>query len=119
MESLDTVKKVYNLAKTGKKVYTGIQKVAEMKAKKEEEKEEKKGNLIFRIIAAVAVIAAVCGIAYAVYRYLKPDYLEDFDEDDFEDEFFEDEAGTAPAEDKAEENSEANPADEADETKSE
>ena len=35
------------------------------------------------------------GIAYAVYRYFTPDYLEDFeddfDEDDFDDDFFDDE----------------------------
>ena len=32
------------------------------------------------------VLAAIAGIAYAVYRYFTPDYLEDF-EDEFEDEF--------------------------------
>ena len=43
-----------------------------------------------RILAAICVIA---GIAYAVYRFFAPEYLEDFD-DDFEDDFdnyFEDE----------------------------
>lgn len=40
------------------------------------------------------MIAAVAGIAYAVYRFFTPDYLEDFEEDfedDFDDEFFGDE----------------------------
>ena len=37
---------------------------------------------------------SIAGIAYAVYRYFTPDYLEDFDEDfedDFEDDYFEEE----------------------------
>ena len=33
---------------------------------------------------------AVAGIAYAVYRYFTPDYLDDFDDEDFEDEDFDD-----------------------------
>ena len=37
-------------------------------------------------LAIIGAVAAVAGIAYAVYRYFTPDYLEDF-EDDFEDEF--------------------------------
>ena len=44
-------------------------------------------------------LAAVAGIAYAVYRSLTPDYLEDFDDDfheDFDDDFFEDEEEETP-----------------------
>ena len=37
----------------------------------------------------VGIVAAVAGIAYAVYRFFAPDYLEDF-EDDFDDEMDED-----------------------------
>ena len=50
--------------------------------KKEEKKECKTLLWVLAIIGAVAAIAA---IAYAVYRYLTPDYLEDF-EDEFEEE---------------------------------
>lgn len=59
--------------------------------KKEEEKNCDKLLWIFAIIGAVVAIAA---IAYAMYRYFKPDYLEDFEDDfddDFDDDFFEDE----------------------------
>ena len=45
---------------------------------------------VWQIIGAVA---AVAGIAFAVYRFFAPDYLEDFEEDfddDFDD-YFEDE----------------------------
>jgi hypothetical protein len=55
---------------------------------------EKCCNVVLWILAIVGVIAAAAGIAYAIYRYLKPCYLEDFDddfEDDFDDDFFEDE----------------------------
>ena len=53
--------------------------------KKEEEK-EKKCNLVMCIAGTVLVIAAIAGIAYAVYRFVKKDEFDDY-EDDFEDEF--------------------------------
>ena len=56
---------------------------------KKEEDGEKKGNTVLWVLAIVGAIAAVAGIAYAVYRFLTPDYLEDFD-DDFDDDFFND-----------------------------
>lgn len=51
-------------------------------------------NTILWIVGIIAAVAAIAGIAYAVYRFLTPDYLGNFEEDlddDFEDEFFEDE----------------------------
>ena len=64
--------------------------------KKAEEEKKKKCNAILWVIAIIGAMAAAAAIAYAVYRYLNPDYLVDFDddfEDDFEDDedFFEDE----------------------------
>ena len=53
------------------------------------EKEEpacKKSNPVVIILAVIGAIASVAAIAYAVYRYFTPDYLEDF-EDDFDDDF--------------------------------
>lgn len=55
---------------------------------------EKKCNTVLWVLAIIGTVAAVAGIAYAVYRFLTPDYLEDFDDDfdeDFDDDFFEDE----------------------------
>lgn len=49
-------------------------------------KEEKKCCVWVWILAIIGAVAVVAGIAYAVYRYFNPDYLEDFD-DEFEDEF--------------------------------
>ena len=49
---------------------------------------------ILWILAIVGAVAAIAGIAYAVYRFVTPKYLEEFEEDfddDFEDDFFEDE----------------------------
>lgn len=63
---------------------TDLKKLNELIGCKKEE--EKKGNVLVWILAIIGVIAAVAAIAYAVYRYLTPTYLEDF-EDDFEDEF--------------------------------
>ena len=58
--------------------------------KKEDEKEK---NTVLWVLAIIGAVAAVAGIAFAVYRFFAPDYLEDFEEDfddDF-DEYFEDE----------------------------
>lgn len=51
--------------------------------------EEKNKNTVLWVLAIIGAVTAVAGIAYAVYRYLTPDYLEDF-EDDFEDDFDDD-----------------------------
>ncbi len=37
-------------------------------------------------MAIIGAIAAVAGIAFAVYKFFTPDYLEDFEED-FDDDF--------------------------------
>ena len=48
--------------------------------------DEKQKNTVIWVLAIIGAIAAVAGIAYAVYRFFTPDYLEDF-EDDFDDDF--------------------------------
>ena len=56
-------------------------------------KKEKEDNKIVWALAIIGAIAAVAGIAFAVYRFFAPDYLEDFEEDfddDFDDYFSED-----------------------------
>ena len=59
-------------------------KLGELISKKEDEDKKccKKCSTI--------IIAVLAGIAYAVYRYFTPDYLDDFDDEDFEDEDFDD-----------------------------
>ena len=58
--------------------------------------EEKKNNILMWVAITIGAVLAVAGIAYAVYRFFTPDYLEDFDEDfdddyDDEDDFFDEE----------------------------
>ena len=62
-------------------------KLNELVQKKEDEKVKTTQLWGLAIIGAVA---AVAGIAYAVYRFFATDYLEDFDED-FDEDFFNDE----------------------------
>lgn len=63
--------------------------------RRKEEKEEAKNNLIIWCLAILGVVLVVGVVAVIVYNYLKPDYLEDFEDDfddefdDFDDEFFE------------------------------
>lgn len=60
-------------------------------------KKEKKSccKPVLIVLAVLGTVLAMAGIAYAVYRYFTPDYLEDFEddfeEDDFDDDFVEDE----------------------------
>ena len=51
-----------------------------------QEEDEKKKNTIIWVLAIIGAIAAVAGIAFAVYKFFTPDYLEDFEED-FDDDF--------------------------------
>ena len=67
-------------------------------------KDDRKNNWIFWALAIVGAVVVIAGIAYAVYRYLTPDYLEDFD-DDFDDDFEDDD----PEEEKDGAKEEASP----------
>ena len=66
-------------------------KLNEILQKKEDDKIKK---TILWILAIVGAVVAIGAIAYAVYRFFTPDYLEDFEEefeDDFDDDYFDDE----------------------------
>ena len=61
---------------------------------KKEDPQEKATRRILWVLAIIGAVTAVAGIAYAVYRYFTPDYLDDFYDDfddDFDDDFFDDE----------------------------
>lgn len=65
-------------------------KLNELLHKKDDEKAK---NILLWVLAIVGAVAAIAGIAYAVYKFFTPDYLEDFEEDfedDFDDDFFSD-----------------------------
>ena len=62
-------------------------KLNELVQKKEDEKMK---TTVLLGLAIIGAVAAVAGIAYAVYRFFTTDYLEDFDED-FDEDFFDDE----------------------------
>ncbi len=47
---------------------------------------DKQKNTVVWVLAIIGAVAAVAAIAYGVYRFFTPDYLEDF-EDDFDDDF--------------------------------
>jgi type VI protein secretion system component VasK len=65
--------------------------------------DEKRKHALICVLAIIGAVAAVAAIAYAVYRYMNPDYLEDFDDDfdDYEDdtqEEAEDDSSDSPQE---------------------
>ena len=64
-----------------------------LKGNKDEEKNESK-DIVKIVLIVVGAIVLIGVIAFAIYRFVTPDYLEDFDDDfdeDFDDDFFEDE----------------------------
>ena len=74
-------------------------------------KEEKKCNPIVIALVVIGAIVVIAAAVYAIYRFFKPDYLEDFEDDEFEDEFeddfFEDDDIIIIADEVAEETEEA------------
>ena len=67
-----------------------LQQIKDMIAEKKEDCKKCDCKKVLTIAAGVAfAVAAIAGIAFAVYTFLTPNY-EDF-EDDFDDDFFEDE----------------------------
>lgn len=64
-------------------------RLAELLGKKAEP--EKKTHPVVWILAIIGAVAAIAAIAYAVFRYLNPEYFDDFDfEDDYEEDFEDD-----------------------------
>ena len=63
-------------------------KLSELLHKRKDPIDEKKHTLVF-VLAIIGAVAAIAAIAYVVYKFVTPDYLEDF-EDDFDDEFEDD-----------------------------
>lgn len=63
-------------------------KINELLHKKELEEKNKNGIII--ALAIIGAVAAAATIAYAVFRHLERDYLDDFDADDFGDNFDDD-----------------------------
>ena len=69
-----------------------INKMEELVAALKKREDEQQKNTLLWVLAIIGAVAAVAGIAFAVYRYFSPD-LDDFEEE-FEDDFadyFEDE----------------------------
>ena len=52
-------------------------------------REKKSENPLVCFLAIIGAITVIAGAAYAIYRFLTPDYLEDL-EDDFDDYFDDD-----------------------------
>ena len=69
------------------------EKIEDLLAALKKKEDEKEKNTVLWVLAIIGAVAAVAGIAFAVYRFFASDYLEDFEEDfddDFDD-YFEDE----------------------------
>ena len=68
-------------------------KIEELLAVLKKKEDDKQKNTVLWVLAIIGAVAAVAGIAFAVYRFFTPDYLEDFEEDFYDDfdDYFEDE----------------------------
>ena len=53
-------------------------KIEELLSALNRKEEEKEKNTVLWVLAIIGAVAAVAGIAFAVYHFFAPDYLEDF-----------------------------------------
>ena len=69
------------------------EKIEDLLAALKKKEDEKEKNTVLWVLAIIGAVAAVAGIAFAVYRFFAPDYLEapEDDFDDAPDDYFEDE----------------------------
>ena len=70
---------------------------------KKNEEEERTASKVIWVFAVIGIVAAIIAAAYGIYRFFKPDYLEDFEdefEDDFEAAFFDDDEDEEEESDK-------------------
>ena len=54
-------------------------KIEELLSALNRKEEEKEKNTVLWVLAIIGAVAAVAGIAFAVYHFFAPDYLEDFE----------------------------------------
>jgi len=83
---LDTIKNFGQERYLDAKEMLDISRLNRLLGRKEAEEiqEKKKAKTWVIVLAVIGGIAIIGAAAYFLYRYFKPDYLEDF-EDDFED----------------------------------
>lgn len=69
-----------------------MKKYDEVKLVKGDDCVEEAKSAFLTVALIVGVLTIIVGICVAVYKYLTPDYLDDFDDfdDDFDDSFFDD-----------------------------
>ena len=73
-----------NIMKKLEELVSSNDKLAELLRLKKEEEEFEKKNTALYVFAIIGAVAAIALIAYFVYRYLNPVYVED---GEFEDEY--------------------------------
>ena len=56
-------------------------------------------NNFVKFLAVVGALTIVGGIIFAVYKFMKPDYLDEYDDDDYDDDDFDAEDFEVNAED--------------------
>lgn len=66
-----------------------IATVTNLASRKEEDSMKGIKKIVKTTLVVMTVVACVCGIAYALYKYLVPDYDDEFD-DEFDDAFDDD-----------------------------
>ncbi len=85
------------------RVVRNMKKYDEVTVVQEDECVTEAKNAFLSVALIVGILTIIVGICVAVYKYLTPDYLDDFDDydDDFDDSFFdEDDDDTADKKDE-------------------
>ena len=53
--------------------------------------ETRRTSRFVKFLAIVGALTIVGGIIFAVYKFMKPDYLDEYDDDDYDDDDFDEE----------------------------
>lgn len=51
----------------------------------------RKSSKLVKFLAIIGALAIIAGVVFAIYKFMKPDYLDEYDDDDYCDDDFEDE----------------------------
>ena len=87
MKKNDMADKLHDLAdKCGEFDTKKLDRVRDLIDSDAEGRSKKSGSTLKMVLMVILAIAAGIGVAYLIYRYFRPDYLDSFN-DDFDDDF--------------------------------
>ena len=51
----------------------------------------RKTNKLVKLLAIVGALTIIGAVVFAIYKFMKPDYIDEYDDDDYQDDDFDEE----------------------------